>query len=184
MDRREFLKRAGLGSAAVASFPVLSQLAATPAWASSGTIYRFQCISSGTVGTATHFLIIGGEGKISGSQAPGEGSFTHVTSLTGGSLVAWGTWKVKDLINFTTIGSFGAIIAGIADLEILLLPTGGPAVPATLKVVCNIPAASPPLLTGLPEGVQVTTLTTPAITFATPVAGITTLAPGPETKSS
>lgn len=182
MNRRVFLKRAGLGSAAVASFPVLSQLASSPAWASSSTVFRFQCISSGTVGAATHFLVIGGQGMITPSQALGAGSFTHLTSLSAPStVVASGTWKVKDLEDFTTIGSFGAIIAGVADMEILLLPDGGPAVPATLKVVCNIPAAG--LFTGLAEGVQVVT-TTPPVSFSTAVAGITTYAPGVEAKGA
>jgi hypothetical protein len=183
MDRRQFLKKAGLGSAAVASFPVLSQLAMSPAWANSTTVFRFQCISSGTVGAATHFLVIGGQGQISPSQAVGAGSFSHITSLTAPStVVASGTWKVRDLANFTNLGSFGAIVAGLADMGILLLPDGGPAVPATLKVVCNIPAAG--IFTGLAEGVQVVTTTTPPVSFLTAVAGITTFATGPESKGS
>ena len=64
-------------------------------------------------------------------------------------------------------------------MGILLLPDGGPAVPATLKVACNIPAAG--IFTGLAEGVQVVTTTTPPVSFSTAVAGITTFATGPET---
>ena len=56
-------------------------------------------------------------------------------------------------------------------MEVNLVPNGGPVIPATLEVVCNIPPAA--LFTGKPEGYK---LTTPLSTFepiGPPPVGIT-----------
>src|SRR3989304_2430836 len=44
IDRREFLKKAGLGSIAVASLPTLANALAKPAWAQGGTNFTFLAV--------------------------------------------------------------------------------------------------------------------------------------------
>lgn len=104
-------------------------------------------------------LVISGRGSIDPynlADAEGEGIFHQVDTdseeqpkpLSG---LGMGTWHVKEGIGFSTIGSYGVVTAGVIDLLIELHPVDGDPVEATLRVVCNVPAAA--LLTGLPEGI-------------------------------
>ncbi len=98
-------------------------------------------------------LILNGNGTISSDDIEGGGSFTHFRP--GGRppfpVVASGTWEATRLISFTPIGTYGAHAAGILEMQVRLIPSGGSPVPATMRMVCNIGAGG--LQTGEGEGV-------------------------------
>jgi hypothetical protein len=160
MERREFLKKAGVGSAAVAGVPALETLLASPAWAhrrsGGGNGYFFQVVSKST--TTTDFLIISGCGRITASAVTGGGSFAHFTpGATPATIVGTGHWRAKELLHFTQIGTFGTLIAGIAELTAVfhVLSPSPARVPVTIEVVCNIGPAGL-VNPGEEEGVVVT----------------------------
>jgi len=153
MNRKEFFKTAGLGSIAAATGFLGSM--APSAFAEGGTPVGFRFVSNSrtaTVGGVRHLAQFNGDGLVTGAQAVASGSFNHVidTSPVPKTIVASGTWKARSLIGLELIGTYGAIAAGILEMEIDLVPSGGPVIPATLEVVCNLGAAG--LFTGEEEG--------------------------------
>jgi hypothetical protein len=160
MERREFLKRAGVGSAAIASVPALETLIASAAWAhdgGGGNRFYFQVVSKST--TTTDLMIISGCGRITTSEVTGRGSFNHFTpaATTPFPIVATGHWRAKELLHFTQIGTYGTLIAGIAEwTAVFRVLSPSPAkVPVTMEVVCNIGPAGL-VNPGEEEGVVVT----------------------------
>ncbi len=154
MNRREFLKKAGLGTVALASLPTLGPVLinslATPALASDQTNFTFVVVSKLVGGP--DLLILNGSGKFGSGEVNGGGSFTHVNPGTG-VIVASGTWRAKKLVSFTPNGTFGAHASGILEMKSRLLPTGGERVEGVvMRQVCNLPG----LDTGQEEGVTVT----------------------------
>jgi len=155
VDRRRFLKHAGLGSIAMASIPILGRV--VPVFADEGEDqieFTFAAQSKATVAGVTHQFTMAGDGKFSPSQVEGGGSFNHFRVVDGfpRPLVAAGSWKAKRLVSWNSIGTFGVFAAGILKLEVDLireLPSRK-VVPAKLDVICNIQAV--PLLTGQEEG--------------------------------
>jgi len=144
MDRRDFLKKAGIGSAALASLPIVAEGLASPAWAGEGdegdTRFRFVVVSKLTSGP--DLVAINGNGKFGASGIRGNGAFTHF--IPGGTppfpIVATGFFRATKLISFESIGTYGVLEAGILEMEASVRVTApDPAkVPATLTVVCNI----------------------------------------------
>ena len=178
MNRRDFLKKAGLGSIALGSLPVLGEILATPVLADSGhKTFHFAALGGGgTIGTVVHALVLAGDGKFSDAHVEGGGVFNHVNLNPSlpipKPVLASGTWKAKRLISFHSIGSSGETLAGILKLDIhvvRLIPSPG-VFPAHLQIVCNIPFAG--LFTGHPEGFTLTGL---PVTFTpmNPTVGIT-----------
>jgi hypothetical protein len=160
MERREFLKRAGMGSAAIASAPALETLLASPAAANDdvdGNRFFFQVVSKST--TTTDLMIISGCGRITASEVMGRGAFNHIApaATTPFPIVATGFWRAKELLHFTQIGTYGTLIAGIAEwTAVLRVVSPTPAkVPVTMEVVCNIGPAGL-VNPGEEEGVMVT----------------------------
>ena len=142
MDRRQFLKKAGVGSAAVAGLPALETILATPAWAvvpGPGNGFFFQVLSHST--TSADLLVISGCGRI-GRGIEGGGSFTHFVpeGVPPFPIVATGHWRAQNLTHFATIGSYGELVAGIAELDAVADITAPftDRVRATLEIVCNI----------------------------------------------
>src|SRR3989304_811694 len=88
IDRREFLKKAGLGSIALASLPTLANALAKPAWAQGGTNFTFLAVGragpAGTLAQPAHTMAMGGQGSFDpskvGSQMEGGGPFNHWTA--------------------------------------------------------------------------------------------------------
>lgn len=160
MDRRNFLKKAGLTSIASASF--LGALA-KPASADDGRVgFRFVSNSrTPTVGGVRHLAQFNGDGFVTRSRVVGGGSFNHVldTSPVPKTIVASGTWKAKRLLSFNLVGTYGALAAGILEMEVHLIPEGESVVGAILEVVCNLGAAG--LFTGEEEGFVLTIPGTP-----------------------
>ncbi len=152
MNRRKFFKKAGLGSIALASLLTLDFT--TPASADDNqTNFRFVSVSAAvTIDGVAHRMIMNGNGKVTPSQVVGGGSFVHINNAppVPKPILASGTWKAKRLLSFELIGTYGSLASGVLEMEIDLLPEGGPVTPATLEVICNIGAAG--LSTGEEEG--------------------------------
>lgn len=155
VDRREFLRKAGLGSVALGSLPALAHALATPAWAQGRTNFMFLAVSAtSAAGTppVQHFVAMGGTGNFdpSGQRASpveGGGTFFHWTGPGAAPrpLVGSGTWKARLLVSYKQIGTYGVAAAGIAELVIDVtsqMPTTMVVRGARLKIACNLgPAA-------------------------------------------
>src|SRR3989304_2423472 len=124
IDRREFLKKAGLGSIAVASLPTLANALAKPAWAQGGTNFTFLAVGragpAGTLAQPAPARARGAEGSFDpwrvGSQRGGGGPFTHGPAPAAAPpvpLIASGTWKARLLVSYKQIGTYGVAAAGI-----------------------------------------------------------------------
>ena len=166
MNRRRFFKNAGVGSAALASLPVLTHTLATPARAEHDNRlgFRFVCVSkAATVGGVDHRILMNGCGTFNGSEAEGGGSYDHFdnASAVPKTILGAGRWKAGRLLSFSLVGTYGEIAAGILEMEVKLLQEfpSRAVIPATLKVVCSIGAA------GLDSGEEGFTLTIPGAPF-------------------
>ncbi|HWO70690.1 MAG TPA: hypothetical protein VNP94_08050 [Actinomycetota bacterium] len=186
MDRRTFLRKAGLGSVAVASAPGVLGALATPAWADDEDEHRFRFVtvsSAGTIDSVTHLLIMNGNGRFGGSGIEGFGTWAHVNGADPNpatNLLASGRWRTLSLVSFTSIGTYAEVLeAGVLEARIFLRrlrPTRG-SFEGTLKVVCNIGPGG--LSTGQAEGVTVTIDGAPVGPFAplSPALGLTIFIP-------
>lgn len=144
INRRRFLKKAGLSSVALASLPGLSAALARPVLAAGQTGFHVVAASAG----GGDLVILAGDGTLTPAEVVGDGSFAHFNA-TSFALKASGTWKANKLNSFVFNGAIGAIASGIADMEITLSPVGKAPVRADLRVVCNLPTLPP---TGQDEG--------------------------------
>jgi hypothetical protein len=178
IERREFLKKAGIGSAALASFPAL----ADAAWADDDRRRRrrrfyFQAVS-GQAATITggDAILMSGCGSFTRRSVEGGGEFVHFdgTAIPSPDYIATGSWRATRLLSFEEIGTWGVGVAGILELGIKLIPCDARVIRgATLKIVCNIGPAG--LVTD-PFQQEGFTLTVPGLTpFApfTPPLGLT-----------
>lgn len=177
MNRRAFLKRAGLGSIAVGSLPILAERLAIPAWADDiQQGFSFTAISrAATIGTVTHAANMAGFGTISPSGVAGGGHFQHydLASTPPRTIFAAGRWEATRLISFQPVGTWGVVTAGIAVMEVTLLreiPSEAE-IAATLKVVCNVGSGG--FETGEAEGFTLTVTDAPFGSFVPFGAGIT-----------
>ena len=149
-DRREFLKKTGLGSVAVAS---TGSLMAPPAEASLGAgqlNFRWISVSQNTAGADR--VVMNGNGFVNNGTVVGSGSWNHSgVGPPPAPLLGFGTWKATRLLSLSNIGTYGAFAAGTLVMEVNLIPDGGGnRIPAEVTVNCNIPPAG--LFTGLDEG--------------------------------
>lgn len=155
IDRRDFVRKAAVGSVAVAVSPSLVNAFAGSARADDdeGEHDRgwwFTAVSR--VGETADLVVMTGCGGFSEDDIDGGGSFLHFKGGTGppADIVATGTWRARRLLDFSEVGEWGQLISGVLDADIRLRPVRGSRVPATLKIVCNLAPAN--LQTGLPEG--------------------------------
>ena len=151
LDRRELLRKVGLGSIALASLPALANTVVKPVEAAGQTNFDFVTLNK-RVGQS-EFILLNGSGGFNGSEVEGGGSFAWgVGPIFTGPLVASGTWKAGRLLKFTPGGTFGVDQGGILDLEIRLVQQSpsSAVIPASLRVVCTLG------ITGLPEGIVLT----------------------------
>jgi hypothetical protein len=177
IERREFLKRAGAGSAALAAFPALAEAS----WAHDDDFGRrrfyFQAVS-GQAATLTggESILMSGCGSFSHRSVRGGGEFVHFdgTKVPSLDFIATGSWRATRFLSFEEVGTWGVGVSGILQMEINLLPCDGPAIHgATLKIVCNIGPAG---LVTTPFQQEGFTLTVPGLApFSpfTPPAGLT-----------
>lgn len=170
IDRRAFLKQAGLGSAALAALPAFVDMFSAPAQAAAGEMETiFASVSAagppGTPASPRNHIVMGGDVKYNprqpASEVRGGGFYVHYlfpgrNPLPGEptlSIVAAGTWKARLLVSSHQIGSFGVLAAGTVEFVVdLLREVPSPAVirGAKLKITCNLGPAA--LSTGEPEG--------------------------------
>src|SRR3954467_9647735 len=143
IERREFLKRAGAGSAALAAFPVLAE--ASWAHGDDGGRRRrfyFQAVS----GQAQHYaggelVLMSGCRSFTDRSVRGGGEFVHFdgTKIPSLDFINTGSWRATRFLSFVEVGTWGVGVSGILEMEIKLIPCDGPVVRgATLKIVCNI----------------------------------------------
>ncbi len=175
MDRREFLRKAGLGSVALASLPTFANALAKTALAQGGTNFTFLGVNrAGPAGTAAqpaHTLVMGGQGNFDpsrvASHVEGGGPFFHFTAPAAAPpfpLIASGTWKARLLVSYKQLGTYGVGAAGILEMVVDIfrqVPSPATIRGATLKIVCNLPPA------GLenPGEIEGYTLTIPGTDF-------------------
>ena len=141
IGRRDFVRRAAVGSIALVSAPALVNAIAGTARADGGRGYYFQSLSAGpTVGSVVHRMIMGGCGSVSADEVSGGGTFLHFDNATAvpRTILGTGTWRARKLTAFDVIGTYGELVAGIMEADVRLRPVSGGSVPASLKVVCNI----------------------------------------------
>jgi hypothetical protein len=151
-SRREFLKKAGIGSAALATMPVIGDLLATPALAS-GQV-GFHLVAASLNGTER--VILAGDGLMTGSEATGGGTFIHFDVGSGVPVVIHtGVWKAKRLNSFTTVGApLGLGTSGVAVMDIDLIPANNQRINASLTIFCDLPG--PGRFSGGEEGFVLT----------------------------
>ncbi len=157
MDRREFLKAAGMSPLVLALMPGF-ELVADGAGRPGQVNFHFLAVSDAMViDDVHHRMLMGGSGRVTPGNVIGNGSFQHqnATGPVPQEILGEGSWKAKKLISFDQIGSHGAVgVAGVLVMSVDLHPEAGPKIAAELEVVCNIPPAG--LFTGKPEGYVLT----------------------------
>ncbi len=180
INRRDFLKKAALGSAAAALLPsfITSLTPSTRAAVESEPMtFHFMAISKALpLLGVEHRMAMSGNGLVTpGSGVAAGGSFTHYDNAglkDPKTILEAGDWKATDLQGFNLIGTWGngPFSAGIVEMDVnlnLQVPSQL-VVPATLKLISNIGSAG--LTTGKPEGF---TLTIPNVPYGpfTPLPG-------------
>jgi hypothetical protein len=150
MDRRDFLKTAGVGSAAVAAFPVLAE----PAFAhrrNRSVVWLSISKAATTPDGVAHTMVMSGRVHFHGPDRSlrGGGYFQHFdnapTAPTPKPVLAAGRWRATDLANVDVIGAWGVFAAGVVEMTLELRPLTGTAVTpgsrirgVTIRVVCNL----------------------------------------------
>ena len=156
--------------AASVSVPVLTSLV-RPAHADTERIVHLADVAGNSA--LNEQVIFSGDGAFSADEQDVQvsGAFTHFNSsgaaATPKPIFAFGTWTATGISSYKEFGTYGAQASGILVVSINLVTSSGTVVPATLKVVCNVPPGG--LETGSPEGI---TLTVEGKIF-TQVAGVT-----------
>lgn len=199
MNRREFLKRAGIGTAAAASWGLLASPAALAddegdeeeaalrsdergaLSRESSRFFAVVAISKAmTIEGVDHRLAFNGCGRFNADRGRvrGRGSFVHFNNATPGTpkeIFAFGRWKATDFVNYTAgFGTFGIIEASILEALVRLRPDGGAPIPdVPLELICNIGPAG--ITTGKDEGIVLSIPGAPFGAFApqVPPAGLT-----------
>jgi hypothetical protein len=156
MHRKDFLKRAGVGSAALASLPLLANAAAAQDEVEGVTNYDFVALS-GTGATLTeseNAIAMRGCGRFGpGETVAGGGHFVHFDgrNIPSPDFIATGRWKANHFVSWQEVGTWGVGVSGILVMLVSLLPCDAePIRGATLRIVCNIGPAG--ILTGEIEG--------------------------------
>lgn len=181
MDRRQFIKHAGIGALG------LGALAASPVafagYRKGDGHQHFSLVSlSGTsaaeVGSDDVMLLEGAAsfkamtGKV---DREGGGNFNHIRFTpafpAGQQLLASGTWEPTGFVSYTsTLPDYGRVRPSVIVVTVVLNPDGGGSFEGTLLVACNVGFAS--LLTGEPEGFKLN-LPGLGLNFDNPLVGLT-----------
>jgi len=168
MNRRDLLKRAGMGSAALAAIPGIGNGLATVARADGAEGFHFVCVA---VASPTEILAMQGDGRFNDEEADGGGRFVHFH----GSTVISGSWKAGKVLSFVDTADFdpnGQFSGGTLDLDIQVRPIGLPRINnVKLRIQCDPPGVEEP-----PEGITVMVPSPVNLTF-TPFRGLTILTP-------
>jgi hypothetical protein len=181
MDRRQFVKHAGIGTlglGALAASPV-----AVAGYRKGDGHQHFSLVSlSGTsaaeVGSDNVMLLEGAasfKAKTGQVDREGGGNFNHIRFTpafpAGQQLLASGTWEPTGFVSYTsTLPDYGRVRPSIVIVTVALHPDGGGSLEGTLLVACNVGFAG--LLTGQPEGFKLN-LPGRGLNFDTPLVGLT-----------
>jgi hypothetical protein len=181
MDRRQFVKHAGIGTlglGALAASPV-----AVAGYRKGDGHQHFSLVSlSGTsaaeVGSDNVMLLEGAasfKAKTGQVDREGGGNFNHIRFTpafpAGQQLLASGTWEPTGFVSYTsTLPDYGRVRPSIVVVTVALHPDGGGSFEGTLLVACNVGFAG--LLTGQPEGFQLN-LPSLGLNFDNPLVGLT-----------
>jgi hypothetical protein len=181
MDRRQFVKHAGIGTlglGALAASPV-----AVAGYRKGDGHQHFSLVSlSGTsaaeVGSDNVMLLEGAasfKAKTGQVDREGGGNFNHIRFTpafpAGQQLLASGTWEPTGFVSYTsTLPDYGRVRPSIVIVTVALHPDGGGSFEGTLLVACNVGFAG--LLTGQPEGFKLN-LPGLGLNFDTPLVGLT-----------
>lgn len=137
--RSTFLKKAGVGTVALAAVPLLAESAGAHG---GGPRFIFLAVSKGptTPDGVAHRLLMGGIGHFHGQDIRGAGSFNwwDGASPIPQKVLASGRWKVTKPIGVDVVGTWGVVQAGVIEAEVELRDTGGKVTPGTLRVICNV----------------------------------------------
>jgi hypothetical protein len=137
LQRREFLKKAGLSAMALATSPGLGHSLAIPALAQEGGRIGFMFAALNTAGVidgVNHQWFMTGNGSFGKNDIEGTGSYIHFDLASPGfpkTLLETGTWRAKRFISWEMSGTpdlipYGQILSGILKLEARIFPRGGP----------------------------------------------------------
>jgi hypothetical protein len=145
LKRREFLKKATIGTAGLATLPALGSIPTASAQADAQMNFHFVCISyAGTVANVLHGIMMTGDGQIQ-PNFEGGGFYSHndASSPAPKTILSSGTWAATRLVSWKPIGNYGVLVAGVLEMEVNLLQQipSAAVIAAKLKVVCDIPAA-------------------------------------------
>lgn len=146
MKRREFLKKAAIGTAGLATLPALGNIPTARAQTEAQMNFHFVCISlAGTVANVLHQILMTGDGQIQ-PNFEGGGFYYHTdaASPVPRTLLGSGTWEAVRLVSWNPIGNYGVAFAGVLEMEVNLLQQipSAAVIPAKLKVVCDLAVAN------------------------------------------
>ena len=148
VDRKSFLRRAGLGSIALASLPALTEDASAAEHVFGRPVYfHYYAFSRAAVVVAVvHAVAMSGSGRVTHNNVVASGSYVHFDFATPvpKAVISTGTWKAKRFLNLHLTGTWGDLAAGVLDMEIELhqdSPSSA-VIPATLEIVSNIGSAN------------------------------------------
>jgi hypothetical protein len=182
MDRRQFVKHAGIGSlglGALAASPV-----ALAGWRKGGPHQHFSLVAlSGTSAAETGFdnvMLVEGAATFIAKNGQvdreGGGNFNHIRFTPafpqGQQLLASGKWEPTGFVSYTRAGlpDYGRVRPSVIVVTVELRPDAGGSLEGTLLVACNVGFAG--LLTGQPEGFKLN-LSGAGLNFDTPLVGLT-----------
>jgi hypothetical protein len=159
VDRRVFLKGAGLGSLAPVVLGTAGALEAAQAdWTrpepfAPSVHVSFDIATEAQAGFFQHqqfHVILSGAGKVSGHSVSGSGRFVIFDQFLQAPkpLMSSGTWQARKLNSATVVGSFGGLAAGVVDMQVRLSVAGQKKpLDGRLLIVTNLSSAN--LFTGL-----------------------------------
>ena len=181
MDRRQFVKHAGIGTLGLGA--LAASAVAVAGFRKGDGHQHFSLVSlSGTsaaeVGSDNVMLLEGAasfKAKTGQVDREGGGNFNHIRFTpafpAGQQLLASGTWEPTGFVSYTsTLPDYGRVRPSIVVVTVALHPDGGGSFEGTLLVACNVGFAG--LLTGQPEGFQLN-LPSLGLNFDNPLVGLT-----------
>src|SRR5919106_4957424 len=181
MDRRQFVKHAGIGSLGLGALAASPGALAGYRKGDGHQHFSLVALSGTSVPEAgeDHVLVLEGAGsfKVKNGQVDreGGGNFVHVRFTPafpdGQQLVASGKWEVTRFVSYTGgLPDYGRVRPSIVVVRVVLHPDAGGSLAGTLQVICNVGFAG--ISTGEPEGYRLN-LPRAGINFDTPLVGLT-----------
>lgn len=137
LQRREFLKKAGLSAMALAASQGLGHSLAPRVMAHEGGRIGWlfaELNTAGVIGGVNHQWYMTGNGMFGKNDVEGSGSYIHFDLASSGfpkTLLETGTWRAKRFIKWEMAGTpdlipYGQLISGILEMEVRIFPRGGP----------------------------------------------------------